>query len=46
MNETVLILAAALALIYAAFSRLAAKSIVTPPIAFHPARFEFTGNLK
>ncbi|MBW1688659.1 MAG: cation:proton antiporter, partial [Deltaproteobacteria bacterium] len=34
MNETVLILAAGLALIYATFSRLAANSIVTPPMAF------------
>lgn len=34
MNESVLILAAGLALIYATFSRLAANSIVTPPMAF------------
>jgi len=34
VNETVLILAAALGLVYAAFSRLAATSIVTPPMAF------------
>ena len=34
MNETVLILAAALVLIYATFSRLAATSIVTPPMLF------------
>ena len=34
MNEAVLTLAAALVLIYATFSRLAAQSIVTPPMAF------------
>jgi NhaP-type Na+/H+ or K+/H+ antiporter len=34
VNETVLILAAGLVLIYATFSRLAATSIVTPPMAF------------
>jgi len=34
VNEQVLILAAALALVYATFSRLASRSVVTPPMVF------------
>ena len=34
MNEQVLILAAGLALAYAIFSRLASRSVVTPPMVF------------
>ena len=34
MNEQVLILAAGLALVYAIFSRLASRSVVTPPMVF------------